>query len=139
MFVSDLVVRRIIGTKNTWQLKQPLIYKSKICGEVKVPKNFIFDFASVPQIFWNILPPEGVEYDRAAVLHDWCYATRLCNDRKKCDDLFLEAMLDDGVPKWKAKLMYWAVRLFGGKAYNEDAVKAAKLRQFIGKDEIELA
>jgi len=36
---------------------------------ITVPVGFITDFASIPQIFWNILPPFG-PYGKAAVIHD---------------------------------------------------------------------
>jgi hypothetical protein len=35
-----------------------------------VPAGFQTDLASVPRLFWALLPPQGA-YERAAVLHDW--------------------------------------------------------------------
>lgn len=40
--------------------------------KIKVEKDFITDFASVPRIFWIFYPPFGI-YTKPAVLHD-----RLC-------------------------------------------------------------
>ena len=40
--------------------------------------------------------------------------------RKKCDSLFLEAMLDDGVDRDTALQMYAAVRAFGNAQYEDD-------------------
>lgn len=37
---------------------------------ITVPSDFITDLASVPRLFWALLPPHGV-YERAAVVHDW--------------------------------------------------------------------
>jgi Protein of unknown function (DUF1353) len=35
-----------------------------------IPSDLETDLASVPRLFWSLLPPTGV-YERAAVLHDW--------------------------------------------------------------------
>lgn len=37
---------------------------------ITIPGGFETDLASVPRLFWALLPPHGV-YERAAVLHDW--------------------------------------------------------------------
>lgn len=43
---------------------------------IKIPDGFQTDLATVPRIFWAILPPNGV-YERAAVLHDFGCVTLL--------------------------------------------------------------
>lgn len=116
MFKTELTIRRIIGVKNCRQTVEPLVWKSEK-DEIIVPAGFIYDGASVPRIFTAILPNSGERYDRAACLHDFLYATRMF-DRKKCDEIFLEAMKFDKVAKWKAWAMYQSVRLFGNKAYS---------------------
>jgi hypothetical protein len=35
-----------------------------------IPSDFPTDLASVPRLFWALLPPNG-SYERAAVVHDW--------------------------------------------------------------------
>lgn len=37
---------------------------------VRVPEGFVTDGASVPNVFWSLLPPWG-EYGQASVLHDY--------------------------------------------------------------------
>lgn len=37
---------------------------------ITIPSDFDTDLASVPRIFWPLLPPSGA-YERAAVLHDY--------------------------------------------------------------------
>jgi len=37
---------------------------------IEIPDGFETDLASVPRIFWAIVPPTGL-YEDAAVLHDW--------------------------------------------------------------------
>ncbi len=84
---------------------------------IVVPKGFVTDFASVPQLFWNILPPWGT-YGKAAVLHDWLYKTQEFS-RKFSDDLLLEGMKVLGVTAWKRNVIYWGVRIGGWMAWNE--------------------
>lgn len=83
---------------------------------VKVPKGFITDFASVPKILWNILPPTG-HYGKAAVVHDYLYRTPGIATKAEADSVFLEAMAALGVGRTVRYTMYYAVRYFGGSSY----------------------
>ena len=74
------------------------------------------DFASVPQFLWFWLPYWG-KYGKAAVLHDYLYGSHEV-ERSIADAIFYEAMLVGGTKKWKARLMYWGVRLFGRMAWH---------------------
>jgi len=80
---------------------------------ITVPAGYRTDFASVPRIFWRIIPPVG-RYGKAAVVHDWLYDTE-SRPRKEADKIFLEAMEVLEVPKWKRKAMYYAVRWFASR------------------------
>lgn len=82
---------------------------------ITVPAGFITDLASVPRLFWSILPPFG-EYAKAAILHDWCYRNSI-GSKRYADDAFMEAMTVLGVAKWRRTVMYWAVRWFGKGNY----------------------
>lgn len=87
-----------------------------------VPKGFITDGASIPQIFWNLgLSPWG-DYAKAAVLHDWLYAKQEFT-RLETDNVFLEAMLALKVNGFKANLMYKMVRWFAWSAWNQHQKK----------------
>ncbi len=83
---------------------------------IHVPKGFCTDFASVPQLFWFILPPWG-KYGKAAIVHDYIYQTH-CRTRKEADAIFREAMEVLGVPAWQVMSMWLAVRLFGWLAWH---------------------
>ena len=80
-----------------------------------IPKNFVTDFASIPRLFWRVLPPLG-RYAPAAVLHDYLYLTQRYS-RRDSDRFFELAMRDLGVSWTKRKTMWLAVRLFGWVAY----------------------
>jgi hypothetical protein len=126
-FLDPLVVEHLDGRR--WRLKEPFSYVStEALGRrliVSVPHGFVTDFASVPRFFWRVLPPTG-EYGKAAVVHDWLYRTHLTS-REEADRVFLEAMRDLGVAEWKARTMYRAVRLFGGKAWADGPGQSARL------------
>lgn len=94
----------------TWELVKP--FKTSIYNyEIVVPKGFKTDLASTPRLLWVLLPPFG-RYSQAAVVHDYLY--RIEHDRKEADAIFYELMLRYDTYKWKARLMWLAVRLFGG-------------------------
>jgi len=90
---------------------------------VKVPKGFRTDFASIPKILFA-LPFINYKdkFNKAAVLHDFCYCSKLLN-RKECDKLFLNAMKVLGIPLWKRYLFYYTVRIFGGSHYGNRSKK----------------
>ena len=83
---------------------------------IEVPEGFETDFASVPRLFWRVVPPWG-RYSPAAVVHDFLYSTGKVS-RKEADAIFLELMARLAVPLWKRYVMYWAVRLFGWFAWD---------------------
>jgi len=106
-----LVVSPVDAEMRRWRLLQD----TTICLEsgecYTIPKGFVTDFASVPRCFWFVLPPMG-RYGKAALLHDWLYNVKTTT-RRGADRVFLQAMLLMGVAKWKAWVMYAAVRMFG--------------------------
>ena len=78
---------------------------------IRVPSGFITDFASVPRLFWRLIPPWG-KYARAAVVHDWLYCSHELS-RKESDRVFEHLMKELGVGWLKRKTMYRAVRAAG--------------------------
>lgn len=78
---------------------------------ISVPAGFVTDFASIPWIFWTFLPYWG-KYGKAAVIHDYLYQTHKVS-RHMADLIFYEAMVVGKTPKWKARIMYLAVRCWG--------------------------
>lgn len=110
MFKGKLIVMPITDDWRRWKIMQSITYEDDKY-RIIVPSGFITDFASVPKIFWNIVPPVG-KYAPAAVVHDWLYSTKKLS-RKEADKIFLRAMKELGVSLWKRYIMYFAVRAFG--------------------------
>lgn len=122
-FTEELVVESL-GEK--WILKKAFtFYYEMPFGEGKnfrqaivIPEGFETDFASTPKLLYSIFPPIGI-YNKAAMIHDFLYSKECRYDisRQSADKFFLQAMEVLKVPKWKRKLMYLAVRIFGKKHF----------------------
>ncbi|QZA71311.1 phospholipase [Pseudomonas phage AH02] len=88
-------------------------------GWVFVPAGYLTDGASVPRLFWNIIPPWGA-YGQAAVVHDIvCEYLSVTQDgnavavsRSRCDKILLEAMEVIGVPWLTRTAIYAAVSAY---------------------------
>ncbi|EDQ6553546.1 DUF1353 domain-containing protein [Salmonella enterica subsp. enterica] len=111
-------ILEMLGHYN-WRVHEPFeFYLSDDNSDIiSVPAGFVTDLASVPRIFWALLPPDG-KYAKAAIIHDYLYDNAL-RTKKEADKIFLDGMTVLGVPKWKCTLMYWAVRLFGRGMYEK--------------------
>jgi len=112
--VLEPIVLKWIGGAAPWSLVAPLTHEdgpNQIC----VPIGFKTDLASVPRLFWALIPPHG-RYIRAAIIHDYLYIHKPVS-RSIADRIFLDLMRRDGVPRWKRWIMYSAVRLGGWKGW----------------------
>lgn len=85
-----------------------------------IPKGFRTDLASIPRIAWPIMSPAHSSLIRPAIVHDWFYRKTCEFDRKQTDLIFFHMLVNDGITRARASFMYYAVRAFGSKFYNED-------------------
>jgi len=94
------------------------------CGRITVPLAFITDLTSVPRPMRWLISRAG-PWLEAAVVHDYLYVAwdtvergvARERDRKFADDIMLAAMLAAEVPRWQARVIYFAVRTFGRIGY----------------------
>ncbi|EEF5015739.1 DUF1353 domain-containing protein [Salmonella enterica] len=102
-----------------WRVHEPFtFYLSDDSSDViEVPAGFVTDLATIPRIFWSLMPPDG-KYAKAAIIHDYLYDNAL-RTKKEADRIFLDGMTVLGVPRWKRIIMYYAVRLFGQGMYGK--------------------
>lgn len=119
-FLTPLDLRRIEDKsrdqRGTWRLLAPLVYRSKVAGiTITAPKGFVTDLASVPRLPFAYLLTGGIGH-AAAVVHDALYTTHVTT-RKTADEVFYEALLVLGIPKWQAWLMYAGVRVGGRSSW----------------------
>jgi hypothetical protein len=126
-FLTELVLRELPGGER-FALEFPLVYEAVNGRLFTVPEGSETDFASVPRILWNLLPPFG-QHSRAAVLHDWLYVHAPSGmTRAEADALFLEAMAVLGVNWLTRHAMYRGVRLGGWTAWNRYRAATAQER-----------
>lgn len=111
-FLTPLDLREV-GDGSRFIVMEPLVYAAKDDAMYIVPPGTETDFASVPRILWNVLPPFG-KHSRAAVLHDWLYQTAPHRmSRSAADDLFRQAMDVCGVGWFTRQTMWSGVRAGG--------------------------
>lgn len=117
-FQGTLAVE-VLADGERYRLLLDLLYKSsKYREDILVPEGYVTDFASVPRVFWTFFPPSS-DYTKAAVVHDYlCDKAKLSEhniiERRKADDIFLEAMEVLGVSWWKRYIIWSSVRLYAG-------------------------
>lgn len=86
---------------------------------VQVPVGFVTDFASIPRLFWSLLPTDGL-YTYPAIIHDYLYWYQPVS-REKADLIFRYAMEDFKINSATINTLYAGVRVGGGTAWNENA------------------
>lgn len=105
--------------RDLWRVKSPFSFLFQWKGEeakVNIPRGYLTDGASVPRIFWSVVPPWGI-YGAAAIIHDFLceYLVILVDgklqkiSRKEADQIFVAAMRELRVPEDKIKLIEGAV------------------------------
>lgn len=103
-----------------YETTAPLVYRGER-DVITVPVGFRTDLASVPRLFWWLLPPTGV-YERAATFHDFgcvnlAAGTCLLSSRD-VDGLFRRQVREDGTGLIRRWILWWGVRL--GAVANPD-------------------
>ncbi|EDX2760096.1 DUF1353 domain-containing protein [Salmonella enterica subsp. enterica serovar Braenderup] len=112
-------ILEMLGHYN-WRVHEPFAFylSDDESDVIEVPAGFVTDLATVPRVFWSVMPPDG-KYAKAAIIHDYLYDNAL-RTKKEADLIFLDGMAVLGVPKWKRIVMYLAVRIFGRGNYSKD-------------------
>lgn len=124
MFVPDTaLLKRNKKRPGTFVLVEQFTFITNELFTVMVPKGFVTDLASIPRVLRLLIQVNGRHSD-AAIIHDWLYYKKgnVCFwtfSRKECDDIFYQAMLESGVPKWKARTMWSGVRVGGWLAWRK--------------------
>lgn len=108
MLYSKLLTSKI--GKHKWIIEAD--WKTPFCT---VNNGFESDGASIPRVFWFFADPAG-ELFEAAVLHDYMYSRALLT-KDDADTAFYWTALHFKTSKWKAKLAYYFVKLFGRGKY----------------------
>jgi hypothetical protein len=127
-FLSLLLVSPLADGK-TWVVMKEFDFSGAIEDElqtVAVATGFQTDFASIPRVFWVVLPKWG-KYGNAAVVHDWLYWAQPHGSdgkaRKVADRVLLLGMRALKVPTWQQQVIYRGVRVFGWLAWERNAAE----------------
>lgn len=111
----DAQASAILGHDH-WRVLTSFSYKIDEERHVSVPAGYLTDGASVPRLFWNMIPPWGA-YGQAAVVHDVvCESLQVTEcgklvyiSRAECDKILNLAMKTLGVPVLQRWMIYSAV------------------------------
>ncbi|VVP05842.1 hypothetical protein PS903_03021 [Pseudomonas fluorescens] len=87
--------------------------------KVQVPAGFVTDFASIPRMFWTLLPPDGL-YTYPAIIHDYLYWEQPVS-REDADLILQYAMQDFKINAATIKTIYTGVRVGGSSAWKDNA------------------
>jgi hypothetical protein len=113
----DLAVRTADGREVV--LLEPLVYVHDDGLVTTVPAGSTSDGGSTPQLAWSLgFTPFGVGW-RGFVVHDRLYRKTYL-PRDYCDSALLEMLLSLGMPYNEARIIYSAVRVGGGFAFEKD-------------------
>lgn len=121
--------KQLVNALHVGRFVEPVYYLTKTIGwkpgagitdlqPVEVPIGFVTDFASIPQVFWSVLRPDG-DYTYAAIIHDFLYWTQ-DRSRKDCDRVMKLAMEDLGIDTATGQTIYLAVRAGGDGAWQSN-------------------
>ena len=96
-----------------------------------IPKGFITDLRSGPDMVRVVLPKWGEDSAQAAliILHDYCYcegartSSGLPIERKEADDILAEGLRFTGHPSWKCAMARAGLAIAGGGHYCKDLVR----------------
>jgi hypothetical protein len=132
-FLEVLRICEIDDDDCHWRLLEPCVYWLKALPNsggtefVEAPKDFVTDFGSIPQVFWNLpgLSPFG-RYRRAYVIHDKLYVAPVVRTmtsaraitRGEADNILEEAMGVLGANWLVRKTVLSAVRMGGWVPWN---------------------
>ncbi|VVQ23656.1 DUF1353 domain-containing protein [Pseudomonas fluorescens] len=86
--------------------------------KVRAPNGFVTDFASIPRVFWSILPPDGL-YTYPAVIHDFLYWSQ-STTRSDADDILDYSMRDFKVDVATRNIIFGGVRAGGASAWRNN-------------------
>jgi len=106
-----------------YRLTAPLSYTDRVTGlTITVPEGYETDMASIPPQWLpeevRSIPSNQLPLARAGVIHDYLYTSHAVPTRRQADQIFLRALADLGVPLKNRLLMYAAVRLGAGEAWD---------------------
>ena len=99
-------------------LDEPLAFT--FCGTTyTVPAGFRSDGMSVPRWLWPVISPQiTAQTLEPSIIHDYLYYIKV-STREEADQWYYLALIENGYSERKAKIVFRAVRLFGGRHWGQ--------------------
>lgn len=92
--------------KGVYKVLEDVTYKG-----VTVPKDFVYDGASVPLVLTPIIP-RMYGTAKASLFHDYmCRVAKNKEDRREADVFFRDFLIEEGMSEERAKAAFQGVRL----------------------------
>jgi len=114
-FSGNVFTSWVSASKRNMRLTKTLTFTDENGIEWKALRNSIIDGASIPRFFWFFIGSPFVgKYRRASVVHD-VYCKTKSKPHKQVHKMFYQAMRIDKVNYFKAKTLYYAVKVGGPK------------------------
>ena len=127
IFPDQLILKYPLGSGRTLGVKDWILeadFRVFWTDERGIERHYtakaglITDGPSIPGWAQSVINKEGIKAP-ASVIHDDQYMRRVW-PRKECDRLLYAGLRASGVGWLEAKAMYWAVRVGGGKQWDDD-------------------
>jgi hypothetical protein len=110
---------RVYGenTINKYFLLEAVNFKLSNGVVVVIPEGYIWDLASVPRLFWAIIPPDS-DAEVAFLIHDYLYENRLFGRKFADQEMLKWSKATNSTNKWSLSnidnyVRYYVVRWFG--------------------------
>lgn len=114
----------LVGDDRLWILGETMeifVNTPEAHTVITIPAGFVTDGASVPYLAQVLTgwKPWDEPQRWAAIAHDWLYCDPKCF-KSTADRIFRAVLVAEGSSRFRAWIMYLAVKFFGGQAYRED-------------------
>jgi len=115
------------STKGNYRKTTQLFSTTLDNYSINIPNDFLYDGASIPRVFWAITGGSFYSlYDTPACVHDYLYRDNSGPNkdvtRKEADVIFKRLLQRNGVSRFKSKLFYLSVRVFGAFSWKKKRV-----------------
>jgi len=117
MTFKTFAVIQHVPDRNSWKVAQDLVYWTPDVN-ITVPVGFETDLASVPRLFWGLIPHADKHIVEPSIIHDYMYAGKTSVvKRSEADRILRAACKEMGAPAWYYWAVWAAVRIGGGSAW----------------------
>jgi len=128
IWVTRINADRIWVTQSQYYIHFHYGEEAEMQGDITIPAGYRFDLASVPRWAWRLVAPFELSLV-APLVHDVLYEQLGRADmdsdapaltRKQVDQVFLHLMEREGIPAFRRRLAYRAVRMGGGMPWKKN-------------------